>query len=71
MPESTIDLSSDTATRPTPEMRRAMAEAPVGDEQKGEDPTVNLLLEKTVNLLGKEKAMFLPSSTMSNEIAFN
>ena len=43
---SRIDLSSDTATCPTPEMRRFMAEAPVGDEQKGEDPTVNLLQEK-------------------------
>ncbi len=70
MPESLIDLSSDTATCPTPDMRRLMAEAPVGDEQKGEDPTVNLLQEKTADLLGKEAAIFLPSSTMSNEIAF-
>ena len=70
MMESLIDLSSDTATCPTPAMRRAMAEAPVGDEQKGEDPTVNLLQDMTANLLGKEMAIFLPSSTMSNEIAF-
>lgn len=68
--ESLIDLSSDTATCPTPAMRRAMAEAPVGDEQKGEDPTVNLLQDMSANLLGKEMAIFLPSSTMSNEIAF-
>lgn len=66
----TVDLSSDTATCPTLEMRRSMAEAPVGDEQKGEDPTVNLLQEKTATLLGKDLAIFLPSSTMSNEIAF-
>ncbi len=70
MTEITVDLSSDTATRPTPEMRRLMAEAPVGDEQKGEDPTVNLLQEQTADLLGKDMALFLPSSTMSNEIAF-
>jgi threonine aldolase len=70
MMESLIDLSSDTATCPTPAMRRFMAEAPVGDEQKGEDPTVNLLQEKTAKLLDKEMAIFLPSSTMSNEIAF-
>ena len=70
MPENVVDLSSDTATCPTPAMRRAIAEAPVGDEQKGEDPTVNLLQEKTADLLGKDMAIFLPSSTMSNEIAF-
>jgi threonine aldolase len=70
MMENLIDLSSDTATCPTQAMRRSMAEAPVGDEQKGEDPTVNLLQEKTAHLLGKEMAIFLPSSTMSNEIAF-
>ncbi len=70
MPDKLIDLCSDTATHPTPEMRRFMAEAPVGDEQKGEDPTVNLLQDKVCALLGKEAALFLPSSTMSNEIAF-
>jgi threonine aldolase len=70
MMEKLIDLSSDTATRPTPAMRRFMAEAPVGDEQRNEDPTVNLLQDKVAELLGKEAALFLPSSTMSNEIAF-
>jgi threonine aldolase len=70
MQEKLIDLSSDTATRPTPAMRRCIAEAPVGDEQRNEDPTVNRLQDKVAELLGKEAALFLPSSTMSNEIAF-
>lgn len=70
MQEKLIDLSSDTATRPTSAMRRCIAEAPVGDEQRNEDPTVNLLQDKVAELLGKEAALFLPSSTMSNEIAF-
>jgi threonine aldolase len=65
-----VDLYSDTATRPTPGMRRFIAEAPVGDEQKDEDPTVNQLQDMVAALLGKEAALFLPSSTMSNEIAF-
>jgi len=65
-----IDLSSDTQTRPTPEMRAAMAEAEVGDEQKGEDPSVNALCERMAALLGKEAAVFLPSGTMANQIAF-
>jgi threonine aldolase len=64
-----VDLSSDTVTRPTPEMRRFMCEAEVGDEQKHEDPTVNLLQEMVADLLGKEVALFLPSGTMCNEIA--
>ena len=64
-----INLFSDTQTRPTPEMRRAMAEAEVGDEQLAEDPTVNLLQQKTAALLGKEAALFLPSGTMCNLIA--
>ncbi|CAA9580817.1 MAG: Low-specificity L-threonine aldolase [uncultured Thermomicrobiales bacterium] len=64
-----IDLYSDTATRPTAAMRRAIAEAEVGDEQKGEDPTVNRLQEMVAALLGKEAALFLPSGTMCNEIA--
>jgi threonine aldolase len=64
-----IDLYSDTVTRPTPEMRRFMCEAEVGDEQKFEDPTVNLLQETVAELLGKEAAVFLPSGTMCNEIA--
>ena len=65
-----IDLSSDTATRPTPAMRRYMAEAPVGDEQRREDPTVNELQRIVAELTGKEAALFLPSGTMCNAIAF-
>ena len=64
-----IELFSDTMTRPTAEMRRFMCDAEVGDEQKGEDPTVNLLQEMTAELLGKESALFLPSGTMCNQIA--
>lgn len=64
-----IDLISDTATRPTAAMRRAMAEAAVGDEQRGEDPTVNALNERVAALLGKEAALFLPSGTMCNQVA--
>jgi len=64
-----IDLFSDTKTRPTPAMRRAIAEADVGDEQKFEDPTINRLRERVCELLGKEDAVFLPSGTMCNEIA--
>jgi threonine aldolase len=69
MPKIDVDLSSDTVTRPTVEMRRFMCEAEVGDEQKFEDPTVNLLQEMVADLLGKEAALFLPSGTMCNEIA--
>lgn len=65
-----IDLFSDTNTEPTPGMRRAMCEAAVGNEVAGEDPTVNLLLEKMCELLGKEAAIFLPSGTMCNGIAY-
>jgi threonine aldolase len=65
-----INLFSDTQTRPTPQMRRFMADAEVGDEQRGEDPTVNLLQEMVAELLGKEAALFLPSGTMCNEISF-
>ncbi len=64
-----INLYSDTQTRPTPEMRRAIAEAPVGDEQHHRDPSVNALCERVAALLGKEAAVFLPSGTMCNEIA--
>jgi threonine aldolase len=64
-----VDLYSDTVTRPTPEMRRFMCEAEVGDEQKFEDPTVNLLVEMVAELLGKQAAVFLPSGTMCNEIS--
>jgi len=69
MTEIAIDLYSDTQTRPTPAMRQAIAEAPVGDEQRGEDPSVNALCERVAELMGKEAAVFLPSGTMCNEIA--
>ncbi|MDQ3695627.1 MAG: beta-eliminating lyase-related protein [Chloroflexota bacterium] len=65
-----IDLSSDTATRPTAEMRAFMAAAPVGDEQRREDPSVNELQELAATLTGKEAALFLPSGTMCNVIAY-
>ena len=64
-----IDLISDTSTRPTLPMRRAMAEAEVGDEQRGEDPSVNQLCERSAALMGQETAIFLPSGTMCNQIA--
>jgi threonine aldolase len=64
-----IPLASDTETKPTEAMRRAMAAAEVGDEQKGEDPTVNRLLERVCDLLGKEAALFLPGGTMCNLVA--
>jgi len=65
-----VDLFSDTVTRPTPAMRRAMADAEVGDEQNREDPTVNQLQAMVAELLGKEAALFLPSGTMCNQVAF-
>src|SRR5689334_1682093 len=65
-----VDLFSDTVTRPTAAMRRAMAEAEVGDEQNREDPTVNRLQDMVAELLGKEAALFLPSGTMCNQVAF-
>jgi threonine aldolase len=65
-----VDLFSDTVTRPTPAMRRAMADAEVGDEQNREDPTVNRLQDMVAELLGKEAALFLPSGTMCNQVAF-
>lgn len=65
-----VDLRSDTKTRPTPAMRRAIAEAEVGDEQAGEDPTTNALEERVAALLGKEAAVFVPSGTMCNAIGF-
>src|SRR5262249_11645175 len=64
-----VDLYSDTITRPTPAMRRFMAEAEVGDEQKCEDPTVNLLQDMVADLTGMQAAVFLPSGTMCNLIA--
>ena len=65
-----INLYSDTQTRPTPEMREAMASAEVGDEQSFADPTVNELCSRVASLLGFEAAVFLPSGTMCNAIAF-
>lgn len=65
-----VDLRSDTATRPTPRMRAVMAAAEVGDEQRFEDPQVNALCEHVAALLGHEDAVFLPSGTMCNAIAF-
>jgi threonine aldolase len=64
-----IDLRSDTVTKPSVGMRRAMAEAEVGDDQYGEDPSVNRLQERVAGLLGKEAALFLASGTMANQIA--
>ena len=64
-----INLLSDTQTRPTAAMRDAMARAEVGDEQVGDDPTVNLLCERVADLLGKEAAVFMPSGTMCNVAA--
>ncbi|MFA7563667.1 MAG: low-specificity L-threonine aldolase [Candidatus Neomarinimicrobiota bacterium] len=69
MSEIRIDLRSDTVTKPSPEMRAAMASAEVGDDVYGEDPTVNRLQERVAALLGKEAALFVPSGTMSNQIA--
>jgi len=64
-----IDLRSDTVTRPTAAMRAEMAAAPVGDDQYGEDPTVNALQERGAALLGQEAALWLPSGTMANQVA--
>ena len=64
-----IDLRSDTLTQPTAEMRRAIADAVVGDEQKREDPTVIALEKRAAELLGQEEAIFLPTATMANQIA--
>jgi threonine aldolase len=64
-----IDLRSDTVTRPTAAMRRAMAEAEVGDDVYGEDPTVNRLEQRAAEILGKEAGLFVPTGTMGNVIA--
>ena len=68
-PEGVVDLRSDTVTRPTPEMRRAMAEAEVGDDVYGEDPTVNRLEKRAAEIFGKEAALFVPTGCMGNLIA--
>jgi threonine aldolase len=64
-----IDLRSDTVTKPTPAMRKSMAEAEVGDDVFGEDPTINALQKKVAEILGKEKAIFVPSGTMANQLS--
>jgi threonine aldolase len=69
MPDTAIDLRSDTVTRPTPAMRAAMQAAEVGDDVFHEDPTVNRLEERVAALLGQEAALFVPSGTMSNQVA--
>ena len=68
-PEGVVDLRSDTVTRPTPEMRRAMAEAEVGDDVYGEDPTVNRLEKRAAEIFGKEAGLFVPTGCMGNLIA--
>lgn len=68
-PAVPIDLRSDTVTRPTPEMRRAMAEAEVGDDVYGEDPTVNRLEQRSAEIFEREAAIFVPTGTMGNQIA--
>jgi threonine aldolase len=67
--EIPIDLRSDTVTKPTQEMREAMASAEVGDDVYMEDPTVNRLQERAAQIFGKEAALFVPSGTMGNQIA--
>jgi threonine aldolase len=69
MTSQVLDLRSDTVTRPTPAMRRAMAEAEVGDDVLDGDPTVRALEERVAALLGKERALFFPSGTMANQAA--
>ena len=69
MAKPLIDLRSDTVTRPTSGMRAAMAAAPVGDDVYGEDPSVCALEERVADLLGKEAALFVPTGTMSNQVA--
>ncbi|MGA8184166.1 MAG: GntG family PLP-dependent aldolase [Terriglobia bacterium] len=69
MAHSIIDLRSDTVTRPTPEMRRAMAEAEVGDDVYREDPTVNRLQERAAEIFDREAALLVPSGTMGNQAA--
>lgn len=64
-----IDIRSDTVTRPSAGMREAIAAAPVGDDQFGEDPTINRLQETVASLLGKEAALWLPTGTMANQVA--
>ena len=67
--DGTADFRSDTVTRPTPEMRMAMAEAPVGDDVYADDPTVNALQEEAAAVVGKDAALFVPTGTMGNQLA--
>jgi threonine aldolase len=69
MPDRVIDLRSDTVTRPTDAMRRAMAEADVGDDVFGDDPTINALEERSAELLGKDAGVFVASGTMGNLVS--
>jgi threonine aldolase len=69
MSDDVVDLRSDTLTRPTSQMRRAMAEAEVGDDVYGEDPTVNALQEAFAERVGKEAALYVPTGTMGNQLA--
>lgn len=64
-----VDLRSDTITRPSAAMREAMASAEVGDEQRGEDPTVTRLEQMAASFLGQEAAVFMPTATMANQVA--
>src|SRR3989440_7114344 len=68
-PEGVVDLRSDTVTRPTPEMRQAMATAEVGDDVYGEDPTVNKLEKRAAEIFEKEAALFVPTGCMGNLIS--
>ncbi|MGH7730417.1 MAG: threonine aldolase family protein, partial [Candidatus Eiseniibacteriota bacterium] len=68
-PSAPVDLRSDTVSRPTPAMRRAIAEAPVGDDVYGDDPTVLELERRMATLAGMEAALFVPSGTMGNQLA--
>ena len=67
----TVDLRSDTLTKPTTAMREVMSIAPVGDDVFDEDPTINLLQEKIAALTGKEQALFVTSGTQGNQISIN
>lgn len=69
MPARVLDFRSDTVTQPTPAMRKAMAEAEVGDDVYGEDPTVNRLEQQAAKAMGMESALFVPTGTMGNQVA--
>ena len=69
LPPVRVNLFSDTQTRPSAAMKEAMMQAETGDEQHGDDPTVNALCDRVAALLGKQAAVFMPSGTMCNEVA--